>query len=86
MVIFVYFIFSKFISDFYYMSRVRPKLIIFLFYIVPELVDCSKYLHWEEYPDHDVLHDPDMMTVIKCLEAQMHKMHNFYKSKVIEKF
>ena len=68
------------------MSRVKPKLKMFLFYIVPELVDCSKYLHWEEYPDHDVLHDPDMMTVIKCLEAQMHKMHNFYKSKVIENF
>ena len=70
----------------FHKSIVRIKLIIFRFDIVPEFVDCSKYLVWDGYPYHDELHDPDMLTVIKCLEAQMEKMHNFYMSKVIEKF
>ena len=69
---------------------------IFYFNIVPELVDCAKFLgvkrkvileNFRSGGDHayDTIEDPDLKTVINCLQSQLKKVLDFSISKVRKK-
>ena len=69
---------------------------IFDFNIVPELVDCAKFLRVkrgiivENYRAagtgaYDTIEDPDLKTVINCLQSQLEKLLDFSISKVRKK-
>ena len=47
---------------------------IIRFYIVPEVVDCTKYLNWREpWNKNYIYKQQDLRTVINCLHSQLEK-------------